>query len=212
MMFRNTIIIILLLISFHNYHLSAQTLNGIKLQNGDLLFVDLDCGPLCDAIEEVTISHGSNHFSHIGLVYLKVDTAFVIEAIGNRVQLTPMAIFADRTEHKICIGRLKPSKQYLITQAVKFATDKLGTKYDEAFLYDNDKYYCSELIYDAFKAANNKKPFFKLEPMTFKKPGSNEFYPVWIEYYQKLNINIPEGKPGINPGGISRSKKIVLLN
>ncbi|MES2778655.1 MAG: YiiX/YebB-like N1pC/P60 family cysteine hydrolase, partial [Bacteroidota bacterium] len=94
---------------------------------------------------------------------------------------------------------------------IQFSLQQLGKPYDDPFLYDNGKYYCSELIYDAFAFANNGKPFFQLEPMTFKQPNSTSYFPVWIEYYQKLNIPIPEGKPGINPGGISRSDKIEFL-
>ncbi|POY36209.1 hypothetical protein C3K47_10655 [Solitalea longa] len=189
----------------------AQTLDNIQLKNGDLLFEDLDCGPLCDAIEQVTQSYGDNHFSHIGLVYWKADSVFIIEAIGAKVQLTPLEKFTGRTIHKIYIGR-PIVKQEVIENAIQFSVSKLGVEYDDNFLYDNGKYYCSELIYDAFKYANLNKDFFKLEPMTFKKPGSNEFFPVWIDYYKDLGAEIPEGKLGINPGGISRSNKIEILN
>jgi hypothetical protein len=50
-----------------------------------------------------------------------------------------------------------------------------------------------------------------LEPMTFKQPDSNDYFPVWVAYYQNLKMDIPEGKPGINPGGISRSDKIAII-
>jgi len=43
------------------------------------------------------------------------------------------------------------------------------------------------------------------------QPNTNEFFPAWVEYYQKLKIEIPEGKPGCNPGGISTSKKIKIV-
>ena len=32
----------------------AQQLQVAELQDGDLLFQNIDCGPLCDAIEKVT--------------------------------------------------------------------------------------------------------------------------------------------------------------
>jgi uncharacterized protein YycO len=182
-----------------------------QLREGDLLFQDLDCGPMCDAIEQVTTSYKGYHFSHIGLVHIQNDSVYVIEAIGNRVQLTPLDVFSARTENEMLTGRVKPLFRYLVSGAVNFALSKLDVPYDDAFLYDNGKYYCSELIYDAFKHANQGHDFFVLEPMTFKKPGSNEFYPVWINYYHKLGMPIPEGLPGINPGGISRSEKLDIL-
>jgi len=182
-----------------------------QLREGDLLFQDLDCGPMCDAIEQVTTSYKDYHFSHIGMVHMRNDSVFVIEAIGTKVQLTPFSVFAARTQKAMPIGRVKPLFRYLVSGAVAFALSKLDTPYDDAFLYDNGKYYCSELIYDAFKSANHGRDFFVLEPMTFKKPGTVSFYPVWINYYQKLGIPIPEGAPGINPGGISRSEKLDIL-
>lgn len=191
----------------------AQTIPGnIPLRNGDFLFEDLDCGPLCDAIEQVTQSYGGNHFSHIGLVYRKADSVFIIEAIGNNVRMTPLAQFTSRTRHKIFIGRMKPAYRQLIDSAISFSLRSIGTPYDDDFLYDNGKYYCSELIYDAFQYANSGKPVFRLEPMTFKPLGSTDFFPVWVDYYKKLGTAIPEGKPGINPGGISRSEYIEILN
>ncbi|MBP9185799.1 MAG: hypothetical protein KBE91_00955 [Bacteroidia bacterium] len=188
--------------------LTTLTQAQVKLNSGDLLFQNIDCGPLCDAIEQVTNGKDSLKFSHIGMVYLKADSVYVIEAIGKAVVLTPYVQFKSRTTHKLYLGRLKITYQTLIDSAINFALNKVGTPYDEAFLYNNQKYYCSELIYDAFKAANNNEAFFKLEPMTFKLPNSNTFFNAWVDYYKKLGIEIPEGKPGINPAGISTSNKL----
>ena len=53
------------------------------------------------------------------------------------------------------------------------------------------------------------KEFFELKPMTYKLNG--ETLPIWKDYFQKLNILIPENEPGINPGGISLSSKINII-
>lgn len=180
-------------------------------QTGDLLFQNLDCGAICDAIEAVTTGYDNQSFSHIGLVYVRNDSVYIIEAIGNDVHLSPITTFLERTENPLVHGRLKPEYSKLIPNAIQFALTQQGKPYDERFLYNNGKYYCSELIYDAFAFANNGKAFFQLEPMTFKKPDTQEYFPVWVTYYQKLNMPIPEGHPGINPGGISRSEKIEII-
>lgn len=190
----------------------GQIPSGIKLKTGDFIFQDLDCGPLCDAIEQVTISFGGRHFSHIGLVYVQKDSVFIIEAIGKEVQLTPLKVFLKRTPNPMLIGRVKKQYALIAKSAVTYALEEKGVPYDDEFIYNNKKYYCSELIYDAFKKANGNKDFFTLQPMTFKKPGSNQYFPVWIEYYAKLGIPIPEAEPGINPGGISTSPYIDILN
>jgi hypothetical protein len=187
------------------------TLAQSNFKQGDLLFQNIDCGPLCDAIEQVTFGRDSLKFSHIGLVYIKQDSVYVIEAIGIAVTITSYPNFKKRSTNPLYLGRVKPEHQHLIDSAISFAIKQISVPYDESFLYNNQKYYCSELIYDAFKSSNQNNPFFELEPMTFKVPNSNSYFKAWVDYYKKLNIEIPEGKPGINPAGISRSDKINWL-
>ena len=205
----------LLLLLFSNICFAQNPLD-FHWKIGDLIFQDLDCGPLCDAIEAVTKGAGGKKFSHIGLVYKRNDLVYVIEAIGKDVHLTPLKDFIKRSKdasghYKIVAGRLKPRYEYLNTRAIKFALKQMGTPYDDVFLYGNGKYYCSELIYDAYKDANHGKPFFPLAPMTFKDPSTGKTFPAWQDYYSKLHTAIPEGQPGCNPGGISSSDKIEIL-
>lgn len=185
-------------------------------QNGDILFQDLDCGDLCTAIETVTEGVQGKSFSHLGLVHIFNDSVVVIEAIGESVQVTPVQVFVNRNldgtgNPKIVVSRLIFEYSKLTTKALEFAVNQLGVPYDDAFLYDNGSYYCSELIYDAYKAANNGQPFFELTPMTFKDPSTKEMFPVWVEYYENLKMPIPEGELGCNPGGISRSEKLKIV-
>ena len=100
----------------------------------------------------------------------------------------------------------------LIKPAIKSATSRIGKSYDEIFDIHNDKYYCSELIYYAFKEANNEQAVFELQPMTFNDPDTGQPFPIWVDYYEKLGVKIPEGEPGLNPGGISRSAFIDIVH
>ena len=184
---------------------------NVTLQDGDLLFQDMDCGPLCDAIEAVTEGYGGNDFSHMGMVYHRNDTIYIIEAAGEAVRLTPLEKFRTYTRKPMLIGRLKQQYQNLITPAITFSLQQVGVPYDDEYVYDNGSYYCSELIYDAFLFANGGRPFFTLYPMTYKQPGTDDFFPAWVEYYNELGKPIPEGLPGCNPGGISVSDKIEIL-
>jgi hypothetical protein len=47
--------------------------------------------------------------------------------------------------------------------------------------------------------------------MTFVDPKTKTYYPVWVDYYSQLKCPIPEGKPGLNPGSISRSDKLLFF-
>jgi len=182
-----------------------------RLMEGDFLFLDLDCGGLCDAIEAVTEACCGKDFSHLGLIERRGDSVFVLEAMGNSVRATPLAAFLAYSEKPAVHARLKKKYNELIPAAVDFCRKQTGKAYDDAFLPDNGKFYCSELVYEAFRESNGGKAFFELQPMTFRQPGSSSFFPVWKEYYQKLGMPVPEGLPGCNPGGISRSDYLEIM-
>jgi hypothetical protein len=202
--------LIFLLLLTHSFAF-GQAKGKFNFESGDLIFQNLDCGDMCDAIEQVTEGYAGNKFSHVGLVNRMGKTITVIEAVGVGVRMIPLDSFLKRTSNKMYVGRVKKQYTRFIKKAITFSVKQIGKSYDDAFIYDNGKYYCSELIYDAFRYANHNKPFFQLEPMTFKKPGSAEYFPVWVDYYKKLGVVIPEGKPGCNPGGLSRSDKIEIV-
>lgn len=185
----------------------AQT---TPLKNGDLLFINVNCGAMCDAINAVTEGFENNDFNHVGMIYSDNNEDFyVYEAISAGVVKTSLNDFLKRTD-VVYKGTIKAPFQHLIPLAATFCEEQLGTPYDDDFLYDNGKYYCSELLYDAFLNANNNQPFFQLFPMTYKEPGSDDFFPVWVEHFQEQGIEIPEGLPGCNPGGMSLDEKVEM--
>jgi len=195
---------------------NAQSWKEFKYQNGDLLFQDLDCGDLCDAIEAVTPALGNKHFSHVAMVYKAGDSVYVIEAIGKDVHLTGISAFLQRQSDsagnpKVVVGRLKPAFQRLNGRALGYAIKQRGTPYDDAFIYNNGKYYCSELIYDAYMFANDGQPFFNLYPMTFINPKTNKTFPAWKSYYRELGMKIPEGKQGCNPGTLALNDNVEIV-
>jgi len=202
---------LLYILLFIPVFLTAQTFDVKQLKDGDLIFQDMDCGPLCDAIEAVTQGYNGNDFSHMGMVYHRNDTLFIIEAAGKAVRLNTLEKFSKNTTRPMYIGRLKKQYQKNIPQAMAFSLKQLGVPYDSEYVYNNGSYYCSELIYDAFKDANKNKSFFTLYPMTYKQPGTDDFFPAWVDYYKQIGKPIPQGQPGCNPGGISTSDKIEVL-
>jgi len=190
---------------------------GFVLQRGDLLFQDLDCGPLCEAIEKVTTGYNGAKFTHVGIVAKDCNDNFVvIEAVSKGVRATPLQNFLNKSfdaknHPKVVVGRLKPAFAHLIPTVTENAMALRGRPYDKAFVIDNDAYYCSELVYEIFLRANNGRPVFELQPMTFKDPNTGVTFPPWQEYFSKLGAPIPEGRPGINPGGISRSQALDIV-
>ncbi|AZQ65200.1 hypothetical protein EI427_23590 [Flammeovirga pectinis] len=177
------------------------------LQPGDIIFQDVDCGPFCDAVDKVTSGYQGKDFSHCALVVEENDSLFIIEAVGKGVVKTSFTQFFSKkiAAGGTLVGRVKKQYANLAPKAAKNAFQYLGKQYDDVFDINNDKYYCSELVYETYKEANNGKEVFKLYPMTYKDPDTQAFFPIWINYFKQLNINIPEGEPGLNPGGVSKS-------
>ncbi len=195
--------------SCNHSHLSES------LQEGDLLFQDLNCGDLCNAIEVFTEGVNGKYFSVQWWVKIN-DTLKVVEAIGDKVQVNSLNNFFERsgdtsTIKNVTIARVKHNYKPLITKATAFAKQQIGQPYDNDFLLENGKWYSSELLYQSFKESNNQNDFFRLEPMTFKYPKTKTFFPAWVDHFKQQNSEIPEGKQGVNPGLISRSNKIQVL-
>jgi Permuted papain-like amidase enzyme, YaeF/YiiX, C92 family len=211
---KTAICLVFLLSSFCGAKSQINAYHGLR--EGDLLFQNLNCGPLCEAIEAVTVGVDNKPFSHCAMVVNNNGTLQVIEAIGTGVQLNSIYGFFARSGDTVdikhtTIARLKDRYKGIIGLAVEFAKKQLGQPYDDQFVLNNGAWYCSELIYAAFKHANRNRPFFPLAPMTFKDPSNHQFFPAWTDYYKALQKPIPEGKPGTNPGLISRSNKITIL-
>jgi hypothetical protein len=191
---------------------------GFRLEPGDLLFQDLDCGPFCDAIEKVTVGYRGAKLSHVGIVAAEGPGRLaVIEAVSSGVSVTPLEVFMARSRDaagrpKVLAGRLNAEHRHLVPAALREAFALKGRPYDKVFDIDNDAYYCSELVYRCFRRAGNGRPLFELQPMTFVDPDTGETFPAWRRYFAELGIPIPEGKPGINPGGISRSPALTIVH
>lgn len=185
---------------------------------GDLLFQDLDSGPLCDAIERVTTGFDGVDISHVGIVAdTDSDDLVVIEAVSRGVVSTSLQTFLARSldaegRPKVAVGRLDAPHRQLIPSALRHARALVDAPYDKVFAIDNDAYYCSELIYAIFLRANRKRPVFVLRPMTFKDPETGEMLGAWERYFSRLGVPVPEGRAGINPGGISRAPVVTVIH
>lgn len=194
-----------------------QPSDDFKLRSGDLIFQEACKGDSDNTIKEVTSSIGDYQFTHVGIVYIdEKDSIYVLEATRPKVTLTPFRDYLYPQEANGCypksvVGRLKAEYQHYIPQALKEGMTLIGKDYDDGFILDNDKYYCSELIYDILLKANDGTPIFPLNTMTFKSSETGEITEGWIEYFKKYDLPVPEGEPGINPGVMSRSDVIDII-
>ncbi|HKJ43421.1 MAG TPA: YiiX/YebB-like N1pC/P60 family cysteine hydrolase [Sunxiuqinia sp.] len=179
----------------------------LKIKTGDLLFRETVSSNLSQAIDQVTQTGKQTHFSHIGIADVERDTVFVLHAspIGGTCKITLNEFSHPEADSvRVVVYRLKKPYRSAIPSAIKEAKSLLGKPYNFSYILSDSSQYCSEFIYRAFEADS----IFKLNPMTFKDPATREFAPTWVDYYKKLGLEIPEGKPGCNPNGMAASDKI----
>ena len=188
-----------------------------QLKEGDLLFQKRTESSFAQAINKVTEGYDDHDFAHVGMVINEKGSLKVFEATQkNGVALTELDKFlsASTTNEghpNIAVGRIKTKYEEHIPVINDWVLSQLDKTYDTLFIYGNEKYYCSELIHDAFNQFAGDK-IFDLAPMTFVDPDTQEYFPIWEDYFQKNDYPIPEGEPGINPGMMSRSSKIEIVH
>ena len=128
---------------FHSWliePLSAQDAPITDVREGDVIFQTSQSSqsPLIQIATRSKITH-------CGIIVMRKDKPYVLETL-NTLVLTPLDKF---------IARGKDGKYWLKRsdkENIKIDYSAyLGKKYDLAFSFDNNIYYCSELVYDIYK-------------------------------------------------------------
>jgi len=188
----------------------TQSAPTIQLHSGDLLFREKSSENISEAIDQVTQTSRETHFSHVGLVEVS-DTGIVVlhaSPVGGTCVVALDEFLHPKGDSVTVVAyRLKDEWKKTIPEALSKAKQMLGKPYNFSYILSDTAHYCSEFVYLAFVADS----VFALEPMTFKDPATGNFPPAWVEYYQKMGIEIPEGLPGCNPNGLAASDKLNKL-
>ncbi len=210
---RNTFIVMNLIWIFSSLASCARPqvprTDPAALRPGDLIFLRLGCGDLCEAIHRATRVPGLPAVSHVAVVE-RVDGRRVtlIEAYDRGVARVELETLTARSRHAWYAARLKSPHDAIVPFFLEELRARLGKPYDPLFLPDNDAYYCSELVSDALLSLGVR--VFPRIPMSFGKPGSWE-YGVWEKYYHAKNMDVPQGHPGTNPNQLLASPHIERL-
>lgn len=192
------------------------TLTLEDLQDGDLLFCveNPQAGTLGAAITDVTQGYQSLNISHVAIMCRRQGVAYALEATGQKgVWLNPFDSFirhADRnSDHRstILVGRINGS--FSANQSISNALSYLGKPYDDYYLPTDSAIYCSELVQLSYVDAQGKLVFAP-QPMSFHD-ATGQVTDYWKEYYKKRHMQVPEGHPGSNPGGLSLNPKVSIL-
>ncbi len=112
-------------------------------QQGDVIF------HVSESSQSAAIQLGTwSRYSHCGLIIMKNGKPYVLEA-ENGVELTPIRQWLKRGKlgHHYRVMRLKDEQKLNLPY-------QLGGRYDRAFRFNNDKYYCSELVWELYGKNN----------------------------------------------------------
>lgn len=176
------------------------------LRDGDLLFV---------------VNGDENNITRVtnGVNGLRIDHV-AIYSEGNVIEAIPVKGVVESPLDSFLV-RLAENESVLAGRVVGFdvvrslqnARGLIGLPYDDIFMPGDSALYCSELVQLAFVsgvAAGVQSSVFGTVPMSFSDSTGNvtEF---WADFYAVRGLDVPEGKPGTNPGQISRDPNVRIL-
>ncbi|MDE7396412.1 MAG: hypothetical protein K2M98_01655, partial [Muribaculum sp.] len=169
-----------------------------------------------NAIVASSAASDSLQFAHCAmLVSAGQDSLVVLEATTpGGVKYTPIDDFLAQSDSidgrpAVIVMRVADSCNLDVAATVNRAKALLGQPYDWSFLADNGKTYCSELIQTSYVDTSGQ-PLFDTIPLNFADEKGN-IVPYWIDLFDRLDEEIPQGKPGTSPSSIARSECLVTV-
>lgn len=182
----------------------AKESYSYALQNGDIVFQS-GVGQQAKAVIAATDSK----WTHVGVVFQEQDQWWVLEAV-QPVKITKLSDFIKRHPSSFHARRLKDTSAITpeaMTRAKTWAKDQLQKPYDFKFLWDDDKLYCSELVWKLYKHAAdvelcNPRPTdsYNLEDPAVASLVKKRFGGI---------DNLPKDTPTVAPSDLAESSLLV---
>jgi len=184
-------LILIVSITFVIYLFGNKSLNFIKKTNkykdGDIIFHTSKSSQS----KMLSVATNSN-LTHVGVIFHINNVPYVFEGRQPVSYRTLNSFITDgenkqykvlRTRNEITPNQISVMKNYAMAQ--------MGKNYDLQFTWDDDKMYCSELVYKTFKSAGikicNENTFksFNLSNEMVKKA----IYDRYTKIGKKINLN-----------------------
>jgi uncharacterized protein YycO len=209
-----TAFIVGLIIIIKYYKNPFSIINTSKLSNSDLseihnadIIFQTSVAQQSQAIQLATKSK----YSHCGIIYKNGNDYFVFEAV-QPVKLTPLGEWIDRGQNgHFVIKRLKNAARVLNSKSIEKMKNE-GAKfknknYDYTFEWNDDKIYCSELIWKIYKRAIGIE-IGKLEKLKDFDITNNE---VKKKLKERYGNKIPLNETVISPAAIFNSNLLYTV-
>jgi hypothetical protein len=166
---------------------------------GDVVFQSLPHGPVVWAIEGVTKSP----YSHCGIVGRRDGQWIVYEAYRG-VTATPLKTFLLRVRGGgFAVYRLREDHREHIPETLRCCETYLGRPYDIRYRMDDEKIYCSELVYKAFRDATDGQQLGDLV-----KFGDMNWGPYETLIRQIEGGDVPVDREMITPRDLARARQL----
>lgn len=137
-------------------------------------------------------------YSHVGIVEVTPRGTYVVEAIG-KVSRTPWRAWRLRGEGgKVTIRRPRGLSPKQLSKVLAEADAFLGKPYDARFGWDDDRIYCSELVYKAYLRGAG------VEVGKLEKVRDLNISPIEAAVIQRYKV-IPWNLELVTPASIARS-------
>ncbi len=153
--------------------------------------------PTSEAIKLATDSP----YSHCGLVSVEGDSAFVIEAVGP-VRKIPLEQWIANGEGLYSVFRFKEGNN--VDEAIRIAEKYLGLPYDHMYLWGDDEFYCSELVYKAYSRGCG-----------ISLCDLRQFEEYNLELVKRAIIErfgeVPVGQKVVTPEDLARSESLIIV-
>lgn len=148
-------------------------------------------------------------YSHVGLVFFRGGKPFVLEAIAT-VRYTPLAQWAARgAGGDYTVKRLKSPPNADQARELRASAEKyLGKPYDLYFEWSDDRIYCSELVWKAYRDA------LGIELGTRQKLREFDLEDPLVEtkMRERYGNAVPLNEPVISPGAQFESVLLRAVN
>ena len=177
-----------------------------QIKTGDLLFQVGAESAMSRAITTATQSDSTLNFTHVGIAIATSGADSVLEATSDGgVRIVALETFLEGSarigDHPAVVAmRLRDTSG--LAASVNRARNFIGLPYDYVYRPDNNRMYCSELVWESYRDSLGER-IFPARPMNFRTADGT--MPVfWIELFAKMGEPIPEGVPGTNPNDMAR--------
>ena len=173
---------------------------GLDIKEGDFIFQNIH-GKLFRVIQDVT----GSPLTHCGIIIKKRNQWYVIEGIGP-VKLTPLNEWVHRgIGREVVIVRLKEEYQKHIPEIIKASYQYLDRPYDIQYEWDDEKIYCSELIYKSVKKATG------IKLAEFRKLGDMNWKPHEAFIRVLAGGELPLNRKMITPGDLLEAREVEIV-